>query len=115
MQVQMRNSGLLANSWYGETTDSTKNTIDVSCVSSNGANTVLINSNPVLILASTGIRDEYKGYTVGYKTPWTVTVQGSGAYCTVKEYTSSPTQDFMINGDFSFLFLVTLYILFFAI
>lgn len=75
MQVQIRNSGLLVNSWYGETTDITKNTIDVSCVSNLGLNSILINGNPVMILPATGTRDEFKGYTVGYKTAWTVTGQ----------------------------------------
>ena len=115
MQAITVNSGLLAGSWYGETTSKTQNTLDISCVSANGSNTILVNNAPALVMSSTGARDELKGYNVGYNANWTVTGQGNGAYCTIQEYTTSPTLDFMINGDFFLLFAVTLYFLCFAL
>ena len=115
MKQTTLNSGLLANSWYGDTTGKTQNVLDISCVSANGMNTILVNNAPAIVLSSTGARDTITGYNVGYNANWTVTGQGNGAYCTIQEYTSSPTQDFMINGDFFLLFAITLYILCFAL
>lgn len=107
----------LTNSWETFTTSKTTNTIDVSCISDVSDNMVSLNDVP-LLMANHNTRDEVKNLNIGYNTTYKLTGQdgGSGSvYCTIREYTSSKTVDFAMNGDLFFIFMVGFYIFFFAL